>query len=126
SVSTDSAYKDDIKKAASFVEDYLQDIGFSKVGQMETSGHPLVYGEYLGAGSDKPTVLFYGHYDVQPVDPLDEWESDPFEAVIKGERLYARGASDDKGQVFMHLAVLKAYMEVEGSLPINVKVCIEG
>src|SRR5690625_1988278 len=93
---------------------------------MDTSGHPLVYGEYVEAGPDKPTVLFYGHYDVQPVDPLDEWDSNPFEAVVKDERLYARGASDDKGQVFMHLAVLKAYMKSEGSLPINVKVCIEG
>ncbi|HIV75656.1 MAG TPA: dipeptidase [Candidatus Pseudogracilibacillus intestinigallinarum] len=126
SVSTDSSYKEDVKHAARFVEEYLNEIGFSNVTQMDTSGHPLVYGEYVEAGPDKPTVLFYGHYDVQPVDPLDEWDSDPFEAVVKDERLYARGASDDKGQVFMHLAVLKAYMKAEGSLPINVKVCIEG
>lgn len=126
SVSTDSVHKNDIIEAASFLETYLNDIGFDKVEQLETDGHPLVYAEYNQAGSDAPTVLFYGHYDVQPVDPLDEWESDPFKPEIRDGRLYARGSSDDKGQVFMHLAVFEAFMKTEGKLPLNVKVCIEG
>jgi|SRR5699024_2556486 len=126
SVSTDSEYKEDVKKAAAFTENYLKDIGFPIVEVQETEGHPLVYAEYNQAGEDVPTVLFYGHYDVQPVDPLNEWESDPFKPEVRGDRLYARGSSDDKGQVFMHLAVFEAFMKTKGELPINVKVCIEG
>lgn len=126
SVSTDSAHAKDLQDAAKYVENYLEKIGFPIVEQIETKGHPIVYAEYNAAGGDAPTVLFYGHYDVQPVDPIEEWESDPFQAEIRNNRLYARGASDDKGQVFMHLAVFEAYMKTKGKLPINVKVCIEG
>lgn len=126
SVSTDSVHKNDVREAASFLETYLNDIGFEHVEQRETGGHPLVFAEYKQAGSDAPTVLFYGHYDVQPVDPLDQWKSDPFKPEIRDGRLYARGSSDDKGQVFMQLAVFEAYMKTEGKLPLNVKVCIEG
>ncbi|MGY0694909.1 dipeptidase [Virgibacillus sp. FSP13] len=126
SVSTDSVHKKDIKEAADFLETYLHDIGFDKVEQQETGGHPLVFAEYNQAGSDAPTVLFYGHYDVQPVDPINQWKSDPFKPEVRDGRLYARGSSDDKGQVFMHLAVFEAYMKAEGKLPVNVKVCIEG
>ncbi|MFB4167050.1 dipeptidase [Virgibacillus sp. JSM 102003] len=126
SVSTDSVHKNDINEAANFLETYLNDIGFDKVEQQDTGGHPLVYAEYNQAGPDAPTVLFYGHYDVQPVDPIDQWKSDPFKPEVRDGRLYARGASDDKGQVFMHLAVFEAYMKTEGKLPLNVKVCIEG
>ena len=126
SVSTDSNYKNDIKKAAEFLETYLQEIGFENIEQKDTGGHPLVYAEYNGAGADKPTVLFYGHYDVQPVDPIDEWESDPFKPEIRNGRIYARGSSDDKGQVFINLAVFEALMKTDGKLPLNVKVCIEG
>lgn len=126
SVSTDPEYKKDIKKAADFLEEYLQEIGFENIQQQETEGHPLVYAEYNGAGEDQPTVLFYGHYDVQPVDPIEEWDSEPFQPEIREGRLYARGASDDKGQVFMNLAVFEALMKTEGKLPLNVKVCIEG
>src|SRR5699024_7096817 len=126
SVSTDSTYKEDIRKAASFIESYVKEIGFEQVEVMETKGHPLVYASYNQAGKDAPTVLFYVHYDVQPVDTLHEWESDPFKPEVRGDRLYARGASDDKGQVFMHLAVWEAFMKTEGALPVNVKVCIEG
>lgn len=126
SISTDRTYKDDIKKAAVFIKQYLENIGFEKAEVQATDGHPLVYGEWLGAGADAPTVLFYGHYDVQPADPLELWNSEPFEPEIRNERLYARGASDDKGQVFMHLAVFEAFLKTEGKLPINVKVCIEG
>lgn len=126
SVSTDRVHKQDVKAAADFVENYLNEIGFDHVAQQETGGHPLVYAEYNGAGSEVPTVLLYGHYDVQPVDPLHEWESKPFEPEIREGRLYARGASDDKGQVFMHLAVFEAFMKTKGKIPLNVKVCIEG
>ncbi|WP_337019743.1 dipeptidase [Oceanobacillus massiliensis] len=126
SVSTDSSYQKDVSNAADFIITYLNDIGFENVEKQETEGHPLVYGEYNGAGKDAPTVLFYGHYDVQPADPIELWESDPFKPEVRDGRLYARGSSDDKGQVFMHLAVFEAYMKTEGKLPINVKVCIEG
>lgn len=126
SVSTDSEHTEDVQKAATYVEKYLKKIDFPIVEQIKTDGHPIVYAEYNGAGEEAPTVLFYGHYDVQPVDPIEEWNSDPFQAEIRNERIYARGASDDKGQVFMHLAVFEAYMKTTGTLPINVKVCIEG
>ncbi|HHU20472.1 MAG TPA: dipeptidase [Bacilli bacterium] len=126
SVSTDSKFKADVRDAAQFVADYLTKIGFNQVEIEETKGHPLVYGEWLEAGEDAPTVLVYGHYDVQPADPLELWETDPFEPTVRNGRLYARGASDDKGQVFMYLAVFEAFMKTTGKLPINVKVCIEG
>jgi len=126
SVSTDSKYTNDVEKAADFIVTYLNDIGFEIVEKQETGGHPLVYAEYNGAGLEAPTVLFYGHYDVQPVDPLELWESDPFTPEVRDGRIYARGSSDDKGQVFMHLAVFEAFMKTEGKLPLNVKVCIEG
>jgi|UPI0002E8A1C4 acetylornithine deacetylase/succinyl-diaminopimelate desuccinylase-like protein len=126
SVSTSKEHKEDIHKAADFIVNYLNDIGFDKVEKQQTKGHPLVYAEYNEAGPEAPTVLFYGHYDVQPVDPIELWESDPFQPEIRDGRLYARGSSDDKGQVFMHLAVFEAYMRTEGKLPLNVKVCIEG
>ncbi|SFA80881.1 Acetylornithine deacetylase/Succinyl-diaminopimelate desuccinylase [Lentibacillus halodurans] len=126
SVSTDSVHKKDIQEAANFLKDYLNDIGFDHAEQHDTGGHPLVYAEYNQAGSDAPTVLFYGHYDVQPVDPIDQWKSDPFKPEVRDGRIYARGSSDDKGQVFMHLAVFEAYMKTEGKLPLNVKICIEG
>ncbi|WP_226038236.1 dipeptidase [Aquibacillus saliphilus] len=126
SVSTDPSHKKDIGKAAEFVANYLNQIGFQQVEVVETKGHPLVYGEWNGAGDDAPTALFYGHYDVQPADPLDLWDSEPFKPEVRDGRLYARGASDDKGQVFMHLAVFEAYMKTEGKLPVNIKVCIEG
>ena len=126
SVSTDSEHKEDVRRAARFVYDYVKEIGFETADMMETDGHPLVFAEYKQAGEDAPTVLFYGHYDVQPVDPIEEWNSDPFIPEVRGDRLYARGSSDDKGQVFMHLAVFEAFMKTEGKLPVNVKLCIEG
>lgn len=126
SVSTDSEYKDAVRKAADYLITYLRDIGFNQVELQETAGHPIVYAHYDQAGKDKPTVLIYGHYDVQPADPLEEWDSDPFKPEVRNGRLYARGASDDKGQVFMHLAVLEAFMKTKGHIPLNIKVCIEG
>lgn len=126
SVSTDSIHKKDIHEAADFIVTYLNNIGFEKVEKQETGGHPLVYASYNQAGPNAPTVLLYGHYDVQPVDPIDLWKSEPFKPEVRDGRLYARGSSDDKGQVFMHLAVFEAYMKTEGKLPLNVKFCIEG
>ncbi|AXI08680.1 dipeptidase [Oceanobacillus sp. 143] len=126
SISTDSEYKKDVQAAADFIVTYLNAIGFENVEKQETAGHPLVYAEYNQAGPEAPTVLFYGHYDVQPTDPINEWISDPFKPEVRDGRLYGRGTSDDKGQVFMHLAVFEAYMKTEGKLPLNVKVCIEG
>lgn len=126
SVSTNSENKQDIDVAADFIVTYLNEIGFDEVEKQATGGHPLIYAAYNQAGADAPTVLFYGHYDVQPVDPIDQWDSDPFQPEVRDGRLYARGSSDDKGQVFMHLAVFEAFMKTEGKLPLNVKVCIEG
>ncbi|AOM81991.1 dipeptidase [Salisediminibacterium beveridgei] len=125
SVSTTSSHKEDVLKAGEFVRDYLNEIGFEKVNLEETGGHPLVYAEWMGA-EGAPTALFYGHYDVQPAEPLELWDSEPFQAEVRDERIFARGASDDKGQVFMHLAVFEAFMKTQGALPINVKVIIEG
>lgn len=126
SVSTDSVHKTDVQKAATFLEEYLTELGFENVQKISTPKHPIVFAEYTEAGPNAPTVLLYGHYDVQPVDPIELWHSDPFQPEVRDGRLYARGSSDDKGQVFMHLAVFEAILKTEGSLPINVKVCLEG
>lgn len=98
SVSTDSSYKEDVQKAAQFVEDYLGEIGFEQTEQLPTNNHPIVYAEYNQAGPDAPTVLFYGHYDVQPVDPIEEWKSEPFTPEVRNGRIYARGAVMIKGK----------------------------
>jgi acetylornithine deacetylase/succinyl-diaminopimelate desuccinylase-like protein len=125
SISALPDHKEDVQKAAGWVAEALSNIGMEKVEVYQTKGHPVVYGEWLKA-EGKPTVLIYGHYDVQPVDPLHLWDSPPFEAEIRDEKLYARGASDDKGQAFMHVKALQAILETTGSLPINVKFLIEG
>ncbi|PRO65562.1 dipeptidase [Alkalicoccus urumqiensis] len=125
SISTDSSKKEEMEKAVTFLTDYLNDIGFDRVERHETGGHPLVYAEYMQA-EGAPTALFYGHYDVQPADPYELWESAPFSPEVRNGRIYARGASDDKGQVFMHLAVFEAMMKTNGRLPVNVKIIIEG
>src|SRR5699024_12370490 len=91
-----------------------------------TKGHPIIYAEYMEAGIDAPTVLLYDHYDGQPADPYEEWLSDPFNPEERNTRIYARGASDDKEEVLMHLAVFEAFMKTEGKLPLNVTVCNEG
>jgi len=92
---------------------------------METPGHPVVYAEWLGAPG-APTILFYGHYDVQPVDPLNLWTSPPFEATVRDGEIYARGSADDKGQVFMHFKAVEAHLKQNGNLPVNMKFLIEG
>ena len=125
SISSLSEHKQDIQTAAEWLADKLQKLNIENVSVDQTAGHPVVYGEWLHA-EGKPTILFYGHYDVQPVDPLHLWESEPFSPVIRDNKLFARGASDDKGQVFMHLKMIEALFATEGTLPVNVKFIYEG
>ena len=125
SISTLAENKADMQTAAQFVADKLKDAGLNKIEIFQTEGHPLIYGEWLGTPG-KPTVLIYGHYDVQPVDPIDLWSSQPFEPTIVGDNIFARGATDDKGQMYMHIKSVEAYFKTHGSLPLNVKFLIEG
>ncbi|GAC1312648.1 MAG: dipeptidase [Ktedonobacteraceae bacterium] len=125
SISTLPEHAADIRRAAEYAVDQLKRIGFEGVEVIQTAGHPLVYGEWLKAPG-KPMLLIYGHYDVQPVDPLDLWESPPFEPTIRGDNLYCRGACDDKGQTMLVIKALESLMAVNGKLPVNVKVLIEG
>ena len=130
SISADTKYKDDVRQAAEFVKQSLLDAGADKAEVFSTEGHPIVYGEKI-VNSDYPTVLVYGHYDVQPPDPLNLWESPPFEPVIRKTKkhpdgaIFARGACDDKGQLFMHVKALEAMLET-GNLTCNIKFMIEG
>jgi acetylornithine deacetylase/succinyl-diaminopimelate desuccinylase-like protein len=126
SISTLPEHQKDVRRAARYVADELERIGLKKVKVIKTAGHPLVYGEWLEA-EGKPTVLMYGHYDVQPVDPIELWKSNPFEPDIRHDNLYARGAVDDKGQMYGLLKALEALMQTRGrKLPVNVRVLIEG
>jgi acetylornithine deacetylase/succinyl-diaminopimelate desuccinylase-like protein len=126
SISTLPQHKDDVRRAAQFIADELTRIGIENVEIIKTAGHPLVYGDWLHAPG-KPVVLCYGHYDVQPPDPLDEWQTPPFEPTERNSNLYARGAVDDKGQMYMHLKAVEALMKAGGGkLPVNVKFLIEG
>jgi acetylornithine deacetylase/succinyl-diaminopimelate desuccinylase-like protein len=125
SISTLPEHAGDVRKAAEYAADQLRQIGFEQVQLIATLGHPLVYGEWLKAPG-KPTILVYGHYDVQPVDPVELWESPPFEPTIRGDNLYCRGACDDKGQTMLVLKALESLMRVNGALPVNVRVLIEG
>jgi len=125
SVSALPEYKEDIKKCSEFVAGKLKAAGMKKVKIFKTDKHPLVYGEWLGA-KDKPTVLIYGHYDVQPADPIELWKSQPFEPEIRNGKIYARGANDNKGQNFVHIKAVEAIMKNSGGLPLNVKFLIEG
>ncbi len=124
SISALSEHKPDIRRAADFVREELQSAGLS-AELVEGSGNPLVYAEWLGAPG-KPTILFYGHYDVQPPDPLDEWKSPPFEPEVRGGDLFARGAADDKGQVYLQIKAVERVLRRDGKLPVNVKFLIEG
>jgi acetylornithine deacetylase/succinyl-diaminopimelate desuccinylase-like protein len=125
SISSDSTHREDMKKTAQWTANALTEAGLENVKVMETKGLPVVYGDWLHA-EGKPTVLIYGHYDVQPVDPIHLWETPPFEPTIRDGKIFARGASDDKGQVFMHIKVLEAVLKSDGALPVNVKVIFEG
>ncbi|HWY71847.1 MAG TPA: dipeptidase [Terriglobales bacterium] len=126
SVSTLPQHKSDIERAADFLAAQMRAIGLEHVEVIKTAGHPLVYADWLHA-TGKPTALCYGHYDVQPPDPLNEWTTPPFEPTERNQNLYARGAVDDKGQMFMHLKALESLMKSGGSkLPINVRLLLEG
>jgi len=125
SVSTDPARRPDIDAAARWVAARLAEAGPFGVEVMETAGHPVVYAEWLGAPG-RPTLLVYGHYDVQPPDPLDEWRSPPFAPEIREGRIYARGVSDDKGPMFIPIKVAEAFFAIDASLPVNLKFLIEG
>jgi len=125
SISTLPEHKDDVRRAAETLAAELKRIGMENVRLIETAGHPLVYADWLHA-TGKPTALLYGHYDVQPPDPLDEWLSPPFEPAERNGNLYARGAVDDKGQMYMHVKALESLLATEGKLPLNVRVILEG
>ena len=125
SISTLTEHKPDIRRAAEFVRDALTRAGMQNAELIEGEGNPLVYAEWLGAPG-KPTVLMYGHYDVQPPDPLDEWKSPPFEPDIRNNNIYARGSADDKGQTMILVNAVTGLMKQHGKLPINVKFLIEG
>ncbi|MFJ5769432.1 dipeptidase [Psychrobacillus sp. NPDC093180] len=125
SISSLSEHKADMQKGAEWLADSCTKAGLENVIIDKTNGHPVVYADWLHA-EGKPTILVYGHYDVQPVDPLNLWESEPFEPEVRDNKLFARGASDDKGQVFMHVKAVEALLQTEGALPVNVKFLIEG
>src|SRR6201986_523237 len=124
SVSADPRYKPDVLKTADYVAKKLKDAGADKVEVCETAGYPIVYGEKITDPS-KPTVLVYGHYDVQPPDPLELWKTPPFEPTVRDGKIYARGACDDKGQFYMHVKAFELMMQT-GTLPCNIKFMIEG
>src|SRR5215467_10770790 len=125
SISTLSEHKPDVRRAAEFARNELRAAGMSHAELIEGQGNPLVYAEWLGAPG-KPTVLFYGHYDVQPPDPLDEWKSPPFEPDVRGDNIYARGACDDKGQTYIQIKAVEGLLKSTGKLPVNVKFLLEG
>ncbi len=124
SVSADPKFHGDVLKAAEYLKTRFEEVGLDNVELCPTAGNPIVYGEKI-IDPNLPTVLVYGHYDVQPADPYELWDSPPFEPVIKNEKIYARGACDDKGQVYMHVKALEM-MNLDGGLPCNIKVMIEG
>src|SRR5664279_5699171 len=126
SISTAEEHKDDVRKAAEVVASDLKNIGFEHVETIATQGHPLVYADWLHA-SGKPTALCYAHFDVQPAEPLDEWNTPPFEPTERNQNIYARGAVDDKGQLWMQLKAFESLFKTgNGKLPINVRVIFEG
>jgi acetylornithine deacetylase/succinyl-diaminopimelate desuccinylase-like protein len=125
SISALPQHAGDVKRCADWCADEMRRIGLQNVRLVDTPGNPVVYGDWLGAPG-APTLLFYGHYDVQPVDPLELWESPPFEATVRDGEIYARGSADDKGQVFMHFKAVEAHLKQNGKLPLNIKMILEG
>jgi len=125
SISALPQHAPDVRRAAEWLADEMRAAGIQNVEVSETSGHPMVYGDWLHAAG-APTVVVYGHYDVQPVDPLDEWHTEPFEPVVDGHRLIGRGAADDKGQIHAHVSAAAALLATRDSLPVNVKYVFEG
>lgn len=126
SVSTQPEHGSDMVAAATWVAQALENAGLENVRLIETGRHPLVYADWLRAGSDAPTVLIYGHYDVQPPDPLELWDSPPFEPALRDGYVYARGSADDKGQFYIHVKAVESFMRSAGELPVNVKFILEG
>lgn len=124
-VSTKSEHRSDMLKAAAWLVEQMRGMGLEHVEILPTAGHPVVYADWLHAAG-RPTVLIYGHYDVQPAEPLELWTTGAFEPTVRNGELYARGAVDDKGQVFMHLKALEAHLKTAGRLPVNVRLLIEG
>jgi acetylornithine deacetylase/succinyl-diaminopimelate desuccinylase-like protein len=125
SISADPAHADQVRRSAEHAVERMRAAGLTEAVVLETGGHPVAYGSWMGAPG-APTLLIYGHHDVQPADPLELWTSPPFEAQVRENKLYGRGSVDDKGQCLMHLAALEAHLRVNGKLPLNVKVVIEG
>src|SRR5579871_1039691 len=125
SVSTLPEHRPDIDRAAQFVAESLRRTGMENIEIIPTDKHPLVYADWMHAPG-KPTVLCYGHYDVQPADPLELWESPPFEPTVRNGNIYGRGTADDKGQMYMHIKAIEALMAVNGTLPLNFKFLVEG
>jgi acetylornithine deacetylase/succinyl-diaminopimelate desuccinylase-like protein len=130
SISGLGEHRADVARAAFWLADHLERIGLHHVELIETDGHPLILADRLDAGPDRPTLLIYGHYDVQPIDPIGEWETPPFDPVVRqgphGEAIFARGATDDKGQIFAQIKALESLLATAGELPINVKLLVEG
>lgn len=126
SVSTQVEHRSDMIRAAVWIREQLLDTGFPRAEVMPTRGHPIIYAEWLAAGPEKPTVLIYGHYDVQPPEPFELWHTPPFEPTVVDDSLFARGAADDKGQVFIHIKALEAFQKTDGMPPVNIKMLIEG
>ncbi|MGE5249815.1 MAG: M20/M25/M40 family metallo-hydrolase, partial [Bacteroidota bacterium] len=125
SVSTTPEHNQDMRRAAEWVAAQLRALGMANVQILPTGGHPVVYGECLDAGQDRPTVLIYGHYDVQPVDPIELWNGDPFQARQEGDLLFGRGTSDMKGQMVAAIKAIESIIK-SGDLPVNVKWLLEG
>ena len=124
SISALPQHAGDVKRCAEWTADEMRRIGLQNVRLIDTPGFPVVYGDWLGA-EGAPTILFYGHYDVQPVDPLELWESPPFEATVRDGEIYARGSADDKGQVFMHFKAIEAHLKQNGKLPVNIRIILD-
>ena len=125
SISASPEHRGEVERCAHWLADHLRSIGLEHVQVLPTGGHPVVYADWLHA-ENRPTVLIYNHYDVQPVDPLDEWKSPPFEPVLRDGRIYGRGSADDKGQLLIHLKAIEALLKTEGALPVNLKILYEG
>src|SRR6478609_4686081 len=125
SISALPEHAGDVRRCAEWCVDEMRRVGLQNTRLIETPGNPVAYGDWLHAPG-APTILFYGHYDVQPVDPLNLWQSPPFEATIRDGEIYARGSADDKGQVFMHLKAVEAHLKQNGRLPVNIKLILEG
>jgi acetylornithine deacetylase/succinyl-diaminopimelate desuccinylase-like protein len=125
SVSADPALRGDVRRCAEEMARRMREAGLTRAEVLETAGNPVAYGEWLSAPG-RPTILIYGHYDVQPVDPIDLWHSPPYVGDVRDGKIFGRGSVDDKGQVLMHLAAIEAHLRVRGTLPLNVKIVVEG